>query len=74
MLTRMRWFVYGVAATLLGAAVVIGKARTMRERLDAHGVAVVSGSLAADTLEKIGRRLQRPALRLAPEGSAEQHG
>jgi hypothetical protein len=42
----------------------------MRARLDADGVARVSAHVVADGLESAGRRLQRSALRMAPDESA----
>jgi hypothetical protein len=72
MLTRARWFMYGSAATLGATVFVASRARAMRERLDAHGIARVSAYAAADGLESVGRRLQRSAFRVAPDGSAEE--
>jgi hypothetical protein len=74
MLTRARWFAYGSAATLGLTMIVVSKARSMRERLDTDGVTRVSVHLAADGIESIGRRLQRSALRVAPDGSAGEQG
>ena len=53
MFTRLRWFTYGAAVTLGLTAVVVRKARDMRERLDAQGVARVSVNVAADGIETI---------------------
>jgi hypothetical protein len=66
MLTRIRWFVYGAAATAGVTVVIVSKARAMRERLDAQGIRRVSANLAADGIEHMGRRLQRTAIRVAP--------
>lgn len=75
MLTRLRWFVYGSAITLGATIVVVGRARAMRERLDAQGVARVSASVAADGIEMVGRRLQRSSLRVATdEGAVPDNG
>ena len=74
MFTRLRWFVYGAAATLGITAFIITKARAMRERLDAQGVARVSANAAADGLEFVGRRLQRSALRVAEDGGEQEVG
>jgi hypothetical protein len=74
MFTRARWFAYGSAATLGVTMIVVSKARSMRERLDAEGVARVSAHLAADGIESVGRRLQRSAFRVAPDGSAGEQG
>ena len=74
MFTRLRWFVYGAAAAVGLTALVVGKARVMRERLDAQGVARVSVSLAADGMEFAGRRLQRSALRVAQDGPEQEVG
>lgn len=72
MLTRVRWFAYGAAATLGATVVVVSKARAMREKLDAQGVARVSANVAADGMEMVGRRLQRSAIKVAPEGGEAQ--
>lgn len=74
MLTRIRWFVYGAAATMGVTAFVINRARTMREKLDRRGMARVSASVAADGLEAAGRRLQRSTLRVAPDGRDSETG
>ena len=68
MFTRFRWFVYGAAATAGATVVIVSKARTMRERLDAQGVARASANVAADGIEYVGRRLQRSAIKVAPGG------
>ena len=67
MLTRIRWFVYGSAVTLGATAIVVTRARSMRERLDAEGVARVGASFAADTIEFAGKRLQRSAIKVTPD-------
>lgn len=41
----------------------------MREKLDAQGVARVSANVAADGIEMVGKRLQRSAIRVAPDGA-----
>ena len=66
MLTRVRWFVYGSAVTLGGTVLVITRARAMKERLDAEGVARVGATFAADTIEYAGKRLQRSAIKVTP--------
>ena len=67
MLTRARWFLYGSAVTLGVTALVVTRARSMRERLDAEGVARVGASFAADTIEFAGKRLQRSAIKVTPD-------
>ncbi len=67
MLTRIRWFIYGVAAATGVTVLIVTRARAMRERLDTHGVARVSAGIAADGIEAVGRRLQRSSLRVAPD-------
>jgi hypothetical protein len=74
MLTRLRWFIYGVAVTLSITVVVIRRARSLRERLDAEGVARISAGIAADGIEAVGRRLQRSSLRPVDDGAAERAG
>ncbi|MGI9529212.1 MAG: hypothetical protein ACR2NG_05825 [Acidimicrobiia bacterium] len=76
MFTRLRWFAYGSAVTLGATVVVVSRARAMRERLDAQGVARVSANVAADGIEMVGKRLQRSSLRVAPmdEGPASDNG
>ena len=69
MLTRIRWFIYGVAASLGATILVVSRARAVRERLDAEGVARISAGIAADGIEAVGRRLQRSALRVADDGN-----
>ena len=74
MFTRLRWFIYGAAVTLGLTAVVVRKARVMRERLDAQGVARVSANVAADGIEMVGKRLQRSAIRVAEDGGEQEAG
>ena len=66
MFTRVRWFAFGSAVTLGATVFVVNRARTMRETLTPEGVARASASLAADTIEAAGVRLQRSALREVP--------
>jgi hypothetical protein len=66
MFTRARWFIFGSAATLGATVFVVNRARTMKEQLTPDGVARASASLAADTIEAFGVRLQRSALREVP--------
>jgi hypothetical protein len=67
MLTRARWFIYGSAVTLGATVLVVARARALKERLDAEGVARVGVSYAADTIEFAGRRLQRSAIKITPD-------
>jgi hypothetical protein len=46
----------------------------MREKLTAEGVARASASLAADTIEAFGVRLQRSALREVPNETEPDAG
>ena len=66
MFTRARWFVYGSAVTLGATVLVVTRARSMKERLDAEGVTRVGASFAADTIEFAGRRLQHSAIKVTP--------
>jgi hypothetical protein len=61
MLTRLRWFLYGFIVALAIGAVIVKRARAMKERLDAQGVARVGVSISADMVEAAGRVLQRSA-------------
>ena len=63
MFTRARWFAFGSAVTLGATVFVVNRARVMKEQLTPEGVARASASLAADTIEAVGVRLQRSALR-----------
>ncbi|MGI9586271.1 MAG: hypothetical protein ACR2N7_11845, partial [Acidimicrobiia bacterium] len=63
-----------VAVTLGATAVVVSRARAMRERLDAEGVARISASVAADGLEAAGKRLQRSALRVQDGQAPDELG
>lgn len=63
MFTRVRWFALGSAVTLGATAFVVNRARVMKEQLTPEGVARASATLAADTIEALGMRLQRSALR-----------
>jgi hypothetical protein len=69
MFVRLRWFVYGSVATLVVATIAIRRARAIRDRIDAEGVVRVAAVMTADGVEAIGRKLQRSALRVAPDGS-----
>ena len=62
MLTRIRWFLYGFVVALAIGAVIVKRARAMKERLDAQGVARVGVSIGADMVEAAGRVLQRSAV------------
>ena len=66
MFTRARWFMFGSAATLGATVFVVNRVRTMKEQFTPDGVARASASLAADTIEALGVRLQRSALREVP--------
>jgi hypothetical protein len=63
MFTRARWFAFGALVTLGITAFVVNRARVMKENLTPEGVARASATLAADTIEALGTRLQRSALR-----------
>ncbi len=74
MLTRIRWFIYGTAVTLGLTVIVVRRARALRERLDAEGVARISAGIAADGIEAAGRRLQRSSLRPVDDPATEHAG
>lgn len=74
MFTRARWFVLGSVATLGVTALVVSRARTLRERLTPEGVARASASLAADMIGALGGRLQRSALAETPQPSEPDAG
>ncbi len=62
MLTRLRWFLYGFLVACAIGVVIVKRARAMKERLDAQGVARVGVSMGADVVEAAGRVLQRSAV------------
>jgi hypothetical protein len=70
MLTRIRWFIYGTAATLFATAMVVNRARQLRERLDAKGVRKVATSYGVDAMDRAGKYLQNtvPSVDQAPGG------
>lgn len=74
MFTRARWFALGSATTLGATLFVVNRARTMKEQLTPEGVARASASLAADTIEAVGIRLQRSALREVPNETGPYAG
>ncbi len=74
MFVRIRWFVYGAAMTVGLGFLVVKRARQLRERLDARGLKRASAHVAADSLERVGRRLQRSSLRVAPTGGEAETG
>ena len=74
MFTRIRWFALGSAATLGVTVFVVNRARTMKEKLTPEGVARASASLAADTIEAVGVRLQRSGLRDVSDRSESNAG
>jgi hypothetical protein len=74
MFTRIRWFAIGSAATLGATAFVVNRARVMKEQLTPDGVARASATLAADTIETLGVRLQRSALREVPNETEPDAG
>ncbi len=59
MIARIRWFLYGVAFSVLAMVLVIRRMRQLRVRLDAEGLRSIAGSYAADAVELAGRSLQR---------------
>ncbi len=59
MFTRLRWFVYGMLVSAIIGAMIVKRARAMKERLDAEGIARVAASYGADAVEAYGRALQR---------------
>jgi len=63
MFTRARWFTFGALVTLGITAFVVNRVRVLKENLTPEGVARASATLAADTIEALGTRLQRSALR-----------
>ncbi len=63
MFTRLRWFLYGVVVSAVVAVMIVKRARSMKERLDADGVARIVASYGADIVEAAGRALQRSAER-----------
>lgn len=69
MFTRIRWLALGSVATLGATVLVVNRARAMKQRLTPEGVARATASLAADTIEAVGVRLQRSALREVPNVS-----
>ncbi|RLE16863.1 MAG: hypothetical protein DRJ28_00590 [Actinobacteria bacterium] len=74
MFTRIRWFALGSVATLGATVFVVNRARTLKEQLTPEGVARAAASLAADTMEAVGVRLQRSALRGVPDRSEPDAG
>jgi hypothetical protein len=74
MLTRFRWFIYGAATTVGATVLIVTRVRSLRERLDSRGVSRASVDLAADGIEFVGRRLQRSAIRVAPDQSSGPTG
>jgi hypothetical protein len=61
MFTRLRWFVYGMFVSAIIGAMIVRRARAMKERLDAEGIVRVAASYGADAVEAFGRALQRSA-------------
>jgi hypothetical protein len=70
MLTRIRWFIYGVVATMALTIMVVSRARQLRERLDARGIKKVVASYGADVIEMAGTYLRNsvPLDDQAPNG------
>ena len=71
MFTRLRWFVYGMVVSAIIGAMIVKRARAMRERLDAEGIARVVASYGADMVEAFGRALQRSAQRGSSNSDSE---
>lgn len=72
MFARARWFALGSAVTLGMTVFVVNRARVMKEQLTPEGIARASATLAADTIEALGVRLQRSALRDVSSQSESQ--
>lgn len=61
MFVRLRWFTLGFLAAAVLGAMIVKRARAMKERLDAEGVARIAASYVADAVEAVGRAMQRTA-------------
>ncbi|NQV06590.1 hypothetical protein HQ535_08550 [bacterium] len=57
MLVRIRWFLLGVAATIGGGAVAVGRLVRLRQQLTAANMARVAGHTAADVIEWAAHRI-----------------
>ena len=71
MFVRFRWFVLGFVTAAVAGLVVVRRARAMKERLDAEGLARVAASFVADVVEAAGLALQRSAVEAPPAVSDE---
>lgn len=59
MFVRLRWFILGFATAAVAGFFVVKRARAMRQRLDAEGLARIVASYVADAVEAVGIALQR---------------
>ena len=57
MFMRVRWFLFGVVATMGATAYLFARVRRMRERMSPQSVAKVAAVASADVMEFVGRRL-----------------
>lgn len=69
MFVRIRWFILGFLTAAIVGAMIVKRARAMKERLDAEGVARVAASYIADAVESMGHAMQRSA-----QGPLQQAG
>lgn len=61
MFMRLRWFLLGVIGSVAAGTMVVKRARTIKQRLDAEGIARIMVSYGADLVQALGRALQRSA-------------
>lgn len=59
MFMRLRWFLLGVIGSVTAGVMVVRRARTIKHRLDAEGIARIMVSYGADLVQAVGRGLQR---------------
>jgi hypothetical protein len=67
MLTRLKWFALGSAATIGAGAYLGGKVKRARERITVETMTRAGAATVAGMLDATGRRMQRA-------GVAEEHG
>ena len=59
MITRLKWFLFGSAATIAAGAYLATKVKHARERLTAENMARAGVATVAGMMNATGRRMQR---------------
>jgi hypothetical protein len=74
MFTRLKWFLFGSAATIGVGAYLGAKVKRARDRLSTENIARAGVVTVAGMMNATGRRMQRAGLSDEPEGVESGRG